>query len=194
MRTSRNAIVLALLLLPAGVLRVAAQAPAAALLAGAVAAAPESMRAGATVLAWEGGKTRVIQQGGNGLVCVADEPGNDRFQTACYHETLEPFMARGRELQALKNTRAEIDSIRLADIQAKRYAFPSAPAVLYNLAGPADSLGADGVPANPTRWYVVYTPYATPQSTGLSLMPDGTGRPWLMYPGKPWAHIMITPK
>jgi hypothetical protein len=64
---------------------------------------------------------------------------------------------------------------------------------LYNLAGPADSLDAEGVPLTPMRWYVVYTPYATPQSTGLSLMPDGTGRPWLMYPGKPWAHIMITP-
>ncbi|HEX5818887.1 MAG TPA: hypothetical protein VFY20_08405 [Gemmatimonadales bacterium] len=193
MRTSRNAIVLALLLLPAGVMRVAAQAPAAALLAGALAAAPDSMRPGATVVAWEGGKARVLKQGSNGLVCVADEPGNARVETACYHESLEPFMARGRELKALKKTRAEIDSIRLADIKGKRYTFPSTPVALYNLAGPADSLDAQGVPANPMRWYVVYTPYATPQSTGLSLMPDGTGRPWLMYPGKPWAHIMITP-
>jgi hypothetical protein len=194
MRTSRKGILLALLLLPAGVLRVAAQAPAAALVAGAVAAAPDSMRAGATVLAVENGRTTVLRKGNNGLVCVADEPGNDRFQTACYAEALEPFMARGRELHFQKKTRAEIDSIRLADIKAKRYAFPSTPSALYNLAGPADSLDVDGVPVHPTRWYVVYVPYATPQSTGLSLMPDGTGRPWLMYPGKPWAHIMITPK
>ena len=193
MRTTRNAIVLALLLLPAGVLRVAAQAPAAARVAGALAAAPDSMRPGATVLAWEDGKTRVLRQGSNGLVCIADEPGNARFETACYHESLEPFMARGRELKAQKKTRAEVDSIRLADIKAKRYAFPSTPVALYNLAGPADSLDAEGVPLKPMRWYVVYTPYATPKSTGLSLMPDGTGRPWLMYPGKPWAHIMITP-
>jgi hypothetical protein len=194
MRRTRKVILLALLLVPAGVLRVAAQAPAAALVAGAVASAPDSMRPGATVLAWEDGKTRVVRKGSNGLVCVADEPGNDRFQTACYHESLEPFMARGRELHALKKTRAEIDSIRLADIKSKRYAFPAAPAVLYNLAGPADSLDADGVPLHATRWYVVYMAYATPETTGISLMPDGTGRPWLMYPGKPWAHIMITPK
>ena len=51
MRTSRNVIVLALLLLPAGVSRVAAQAPAAVRVAGAVAAAPDSMRPGATVVA-----------------------------------------------------------------------------------------------------------------------------------------------
>jgi hypothetical protein len=194
MRTSRNGFVLALLLLPAGVLRVAAQAPAAALVAGAVAAAPDSLRAGATVLASEEGKTRVVRKGSNGLVCLADEPGNDRFQTACYQESLEPFMARGRELRALKKTHAEIDSIRLADIKAKRYTIPRTPTALYNLAGPADSLDADGVPLHQTRWYVVYMPNATPETTGLSLVPDGTGRPWLMYPGKPWAHIMITPK
>ena len=120
MRTSRNVVVLALLLLPAGVSRVAAQAPAAVRVAGAVAAAPDSMRPGATVVAWEDGKTRVLRQGSNGLVCVADEPGNARVETACYHESLEPFMARGRELKAQKKTRAEIDSIRLADIKAKR--------------------------------------------------------------------------
>jgi len=194
MRTSRNGFVLALLLLPAGVLRVAAQAPAAALVAGAVAAAPDSLRAGATVLASEEGKTRVVRKGSNGLVCLADEPGNDRFQTACYQESLEPFMARGRELRALKKTHAEIDSIRLADIKAKRYTIRRTPTALYNLAGPADSLDADGVPLHQTRWYVVYMPNATPETTGLSLVPDGTGRPWLMYPGKPWAHIMITPK
>ena len=33
-----------------------------------------------------------------------------------------------------------------------------------------------------TRW-VVYTPFATPESTGLSLTPV-PGGPWLMYPGK----------
>jgi hypothetical protein len=38
---------------------------------------------------------------------------------------------------------------------------------------------------------VVYVPYATPESTGLSTTP-GTA-PWLMYPGTPGAHIMISP-
>ena len=35
-----------------------------------------------------------------------------------------------------------------------------------------------------------YIPYATEASTGISAMPL-TDQPWLMYPGKPWAHLMI---
>ena len=42
-----------------------------------------------------------------------------------------------------------------------------------------------------TRW-VVYAPFATPESTGLSTTPV-PGGPWLMYPGKAGAHIMINP-
>jgi hypothetical protein len=36
------------------------------------------------------------------------------------------------------------------------------------------------------RW-IVYTSYATPESTGLSTK----AWPWLMYPGTPGTHIMI---
>ena len=42
------------------------------------------------------------------------------------------------------------------------------------------------------RW-VVYTPWATAESTGLPPMPTGPGAPWLMFPGTAGAHIMITP-
>jgi len=42
-----------------------------------------------------------------------------------------------------------------------------------------------------TRW-VIYTPGATPESTGLPTTP-GPGAPWLMFPGTPGAHIMISP-
>ena len=191
MRSAAGSLILAALLLPAGVGRLAAQAPADPLVAGALAAAPPDLREGAGVMVWEGERTRTLRKSSNGLLCLADRPGDARFSTACYQEGLEPFMARGRELRAAGKTRAEIDSIRLADIGAKRYTLP--PAVLYNLAGSADSLGADGVPRDAQRWYVVYMPYATPETSGLSLQPDAAGVPWLMYPGKPWAHAMITP-
>ena len=41
--------------------------------------------------------------------------------------------------------------------------------------------------------YVVYIPFATQESTGLSLRPNGQGHPWLMNPGTHRAHIMISP-
>ena len=41
------------------------------------------------------------------------------------------------------------------------------------------------------RW-VIYTPYATPESTGLSTKP-AENAPWLMDQGTAGAHVMITP-
>ena len=68
---------------------------------------------------------------------------------------------------------------------------PDGPRALFNLYAPADSVDqATGLARGTTRLEVVYTPYATAESTGLPTRP-GNGLPWLMYPGKPWAHIMI---
>ena len=36
--------------------------------------------------------------------------------------------------------------------------------------------------------------YATQETTGLSLAPNESSHPWLMFPGKYNAHIMITPE
>ena len=41
--------------------------------------------------------------------------------------------------------------------------------------------------------YVIYTPLATAETTGLPERPNGKGHPWVMFPGLYRAHIMITP-
>ena len=41
--------------------------------------------------------------------------------------------------------------------------------------------------------YVIYTPFATPEETGLPIKPHAKGMPWLMDPGTHRAHIMIGP-
>ena len=163
--------------------------------AGAVLAAPDSMRAGAAVLGYQGGEVVEIRKGTNELICLADDPATERFQVACYQRALEPFMARGRELHKLKLSHAAVDSARLADIKAGRWKMPEQPTALYNLVAPKDSLdGTTGLPrGNGTRWYVIYIPYATEASSGFTVAADGSGRPWLMNPGEPWAHLMVTP-
>jgi hypothetical protein len=165
-------------------------------IAGAVLAAPDSMRAGAAVLGWQGGELVEIRKGTNELICLADDPATDRFQVACYQKSLDPFMARGRELHKLNLSHPQVDSARMLDIKAGKWKMPSTPTALYNLVAPKDSLdAATGLPrGNGTRWYVVYIPYATEASSGFSTSADGSGRPWLMYPGEPWAHLMVTPK
>jgi hypothetical protein len=68
---------------------------------------------------------------------------------------------------------------------------PKEPRTLYILSGQG-YVAATNTITKPYRRYVVYTPYATPESSGLSTMPI-PGGPWLMFPGKPSAHIMINP-
>ena len=171
----------------------AAQVPAAEIqIAGAVSAAPAALRAAATVIGYRNyHRMATLREGGNELVCLADDPSEPRWHVACYHRDLEPFMRLGRDLEGAGKSRGEIDSTRLAAIQAGTLKMPDGPRMLYNLYAPGDSVDqATGLARSPVGLQVVYIPYATPESTGLSASPGG-GLPWLMYPGKPWAHIMI---
>ena len=160
-------------------------------IAGAVSPAPEEMRDGATVLGYsKEGELVTLRQGDGDLICLADDPADERFHTACYFKALEPFMARGRELRAQGKERAEVLETRAAEIESGKLEMPG-PSALYSLTGPAGSFDpATGEVAGANRTYVVYIPYATAESTGLSPKP-ATGTPWIMSPGKPWAHIML---
>lgn len=166
--------------------------PAAEQIAGAVAPAPEGLRDAATVLGYSGtGELVTLRRGEGDLICLADDPGDERFHVACYYKALDPFMARGRELRAAGKERAEILETREAEIASGKLHMPPGPTALYSLTGPAGSFDkATGTVSGANRTYVVYIPYATAESTGLS--PQGAvGAPWIMSPGKPWAHIML---
>ncbi len=180
------------LLLAAGAGAQEPSAGAAEQIAGAVSPAPEGMRDGATVLGYsEGGDLVTLRQGEGDLVCLADKPADERFHAACYFKALEPFMARGRALRAEGKERAEVLETRAAEIESGKLEMPPGPSALYSLTGPAGSFDpATGEVQGANRTYVVYIPYATAESTGLSPQP-ATNAPWIMSPGKPWAHIML---
>lgn len=159
-----------------------------------VAALPEEFRASASVRELTEGAGLVELRSGEGpYICLADDPTDDRFHAACYHESLEPFMARGRALRAEGRT-TDVDSVRFAEIEAGALPMPTHPAALYSLSG--DSVSVDrstGAVSGASPLYVVYIANATAESTGLPTTPTADG-PWLMFPGTPKAHIMFTPQ
>ena len=156
-------------------------------IAAAVKAAPNSMRDAATVRGYgPDGTITTLREGTGTLVCFADDPAQDGFKVACYHQSLAPFMQRGRELRRQGVT--AVDSVRRAEIEDGTLAYPDHPAALYNLSGTYDA-AADTV-REASRLHVIYVPYQTAESTGLPTRPQGG--PWLMEPGQPWAHIMVT--
>lgn len=166
-------------------------------IAGAVLAAPEDQRDRAGVLGFpaaanEGGDTLVLLRAGTGeLLCLADDPGREGFNVACYHRSLEPFMARGRVLRREGVQGLERTSRRWQEIEAGALSMPDRPTTLHILEGDSFDPGSGEV-ANPYRRWTIYIPGATTESTGLATTPSDSA-PWLMMPGTPSAHIMITP-
>jgi hypothetical protein len=164
-------------------------------IAAAVLPLPDAMRADASVLGYRDSKTLVeLRKGSNGMICLADDPGAPAFHVACYHDSLEPFMARGRALRASGITGEQVDTVRFRELKEGKLKMPAGPAALWSLSGPAGSWDSTTNEVKGGRpLYVVYIPYATQASTGLPVIP-GPGLPWIMFPGTPKAHIMFVPK
>jgi len=158
----------------------------------AVLAAPKDMRAGAAVLGYnDKGELVTLRKGENDLICLAADPKAKAFSVACYHKDLEPFMARGRELTAQGLKGKERHEKRWKEIEEGKLAMPKGPRTLYVLSGQGYDPAKGEVIGAEMRW-VIYVPYATTESTGLPTT-AGAG-PWLMFPGTPGAHIMLSPK
>jgi hypothetical protein len=169
----------------------AAAAPAPAeQIAAAILAAPADRRAGAAVLGYdEKGALVTLREGTNDQICLADNPNEKGLSVACYHKDLEPFMARGRALAA--EGVKDREDIRAKEITAGTLKMAKEPRSLCVVSGTGFDAATGTIADAYTRW-VVYTPFATPESTGLSVTPV-PGGPWLMFPGKGTAHIMINP-
>jgi hypothetical protein len=203
---SPRLVVLALVLLPAVAHAQAAAPPAAPAksvtppaaeqIAAAVLPLPPEFRADARVLGYRAGGHALVplREGKGPFTCLASDPAGQGFHVACYHQSLEPFMARGRALRASGVKGDQVDTVRFAEVRAKKLAMPTHPASLYQLFGPPGAFDpATGSAAKARSLFIVYLPGATAESTGLSTKP-AEGTPWLMFPGTPKAHIMLEPR
>jgi hypothetical protein len=161
----------------------------------AVLAAPEEHRSGAMVYGYdEEGELVVLREGSNEIVCIADDPNREGFSASCYHRDLEPFMERGRELRKEGKSSQEIFDMREEEVKSGKLKMPEDPTTLYVFSAAAEHYNANTGEVNNGKFrYVVYIPYATPESTGLPLGPEAPGMPWIMDPGTHRAHIMINP-
>ena len=164
-------------------------------IAAAVSPLPAQFRETAAVLGYAVGTKGLTQlRAGSGpFICLADDPSDERFHVACYHSSLEPFMARGRDLRTGGVQGAGVDSVRYAEIIAGTLPMPRQPTALYSITAELSSVNHHtGAITGGRPLYVVYIPFATAESTGLPTRP-AANMPWIMFPGTPKAHIMFTP-
>ncbi len=161
----------------------------------AVMAAPAAKRDAATVFGYnEKGAFVLLRKGTNEMICLADDPKIPGLSVASYHEDLEPFMKRGRDLKMAGKTPKEVSDIRDEEAKSGKLMMPKQPTSLYVYTAKAENYDPiTGSVKDGYLRYVIYIPYATAESTGLPLKPDAPGMPWLMDPGTHRAHIMISP-
>jgi len=161
----------------------------------AVLASPEGLREKAMVYGYsDKGEFVVLRQGGNEMVCLADDPAQAGINVSCYQKDLDPFMARGRALKKEGKSFKDIFDVREAEVKSGKLMMPKQPTTLFVFsATPEEFDAATGDVKGGNLRYVVYIPYATAESTGLPLKPEAPGMPWIMDPGTHRAHIMITP-
>ncbi len=161
----------------------------------AVLPAPEVDKEAAMVYGYDSsGGLVVLREGTNNLVCIGDDPSKEGISVACYSKALEPFMKRGRELTAEGKNTKEKREIQGAEVAAGKWQMPIVPSMLYIYYGSDEAYNKKtGELADGQYRYVIYTPFATTQSTGLPSKPHEKGMPWLMDPGTFRAHIMVGP-
>lgn len=158
-------------------------------------AAPMDKQAGAKVYGYTSdGTFKILRNGTNDFVCIADDPKKEGINVSCYHTDLEPFMERGRVLTKEGKNQKEIFDIREKEVKGGQLAMPKQPSTLFALSGSAENYDSKtGDVKDGYLRYVVYIPFATAETTGLPLKPDVPGMPWIMDPGTHKAHIMINP-
>lgn len=166
-----------------------------ALIATALMAAPAESREECTVIGFNmEGEFVTLKEGTNELICLADDPTKSGFNAACYHKSLEPFMARGRALRKEGKSDAEIFDIREEEVKAGKLSMGEPGSTLHIYYGGETKYDPEtGKVADAIYRYVVYMPFATAESTGLPERPVAANHPWIMNPGTHRAHIMISP-
>ncbi|MDF0709094.1 hypothetical protein [Flagellimonas okinawensis] len=166
-----------------------------ALVAASLMAAPAESRDGCKVIGYNmAGEFVTLREGDNEFIVLADNPQQSGFNAACYHKSLEPFMARGRELRAEGKTGPEIFDIREEEAKSGKLDMGKPGATLHIYYGESDQYNPETHEVEGAHYrYVVYLPFATAASTGLPEKPLGSNHPWIMNPGTHKAHIMISP-
>jgi len=162
-------------------------------IAAAVLPLPVEFRDGAGVVTVDGrGQPHVVRASANGLVCLADPPGDSMFDVRCYQASFVPLIYRIRQLAAQGVADSVLDRTIDAEIRSGRLRITKEPTTGYRMYGPIagyDSMRnavGDGIDA----WQSVHLPYRTAASIGLPTSEDGI-HPYVMASGTYWAHVMI---
>lgn len=128
----------------------------------------------------------------NGMICLADQPGDSLFDVRCYQASFIPLVYRARQLAAAGTPDSLFDATMDRAIQGGELHLPDGPTAGYRMLGPVSGFDwATGV-ADDTidAWQSIHFPYRTAGQLGLPTDEDGI-HPFVMSSGTWWSHVMI---
>lgn len=155
---------------------------------------PPALRAAATVVRLDGAShPEVLRQGTNGLVCIDDAPGDDRFDVRCYRDTFIPVVYRAFQLGYDVAGPKVGQEIKAGTLQLSRE-----PTAGYRCLGPAAGYDAARNTVDPRIdcWQSMHFPFRTATEVGFPDMADVPEKqrsttPYVMASGTYWSHVMI---
>ena len=148
---------------------------------------PDDLKAGATVVTYDekSGERQILRQGTNFIEC--QPKAKDGF-VRCYNKVLAPR----RDMEAKLRASGKSDEDVTKEVQAALKDGRLKPTPFGTM-----SYRYSDDPGRIMLLWVISVPNATPESVGVSTGSQrdaalkGNGKPWLMLPGTPGAHIMI---
>ncbi|MEP6689059.1 MAG: hypothetical protein ABJC36_11995 [Gemmatimonadales bacterium] len=162
-------------------------------MAAAVLPLPDELRGGAGVVTLDQtGQPQVWRASVNGMVCLADPPGDAIFDVRCYHASFIPLLYRIRQLAARGVADSVLDRTLDDEIRSGKLRIARTPTAGYRMLGPVAGFDSMRVAVSDTidAWQSVHIPYRTAAAMGLSTTEDGI-HPYVMSSGTFWSHVMI---
>ncbi|HZT77554.1 MAG TPA: hypothetical protein VFA27_12955 [Vicinamibacterales bacterium] len=148
---------------------------------------PDDLKAGATVVTYDEktGDRKVLRQGTNFIEC--QPKAKDGF-VRCYNKVLAPRRDMEAKLRAQGKSDKEVSEAIAAATKSGELKPPPFGTISYRYSDD---------PGRIKLLWVISVPNATPEQLGISTASQrdaalkGNGKPWMMLPGTPGAHIMI---
>ncbi len=154
----------------------------AAMIASAVSAAPHELAKDATVVAMTpGGKMRVVRKGTNGITCMPDNPSSPGADPMCLDK----------------------NAMEWAGAWMTHKTPPNKVGFMYMLAGGSDASNTNPYATKPSggKTWITTGPHVMVVGPAAATMPGyatgahpDTSKPYVMWAGTPYAHLMIPVK
>jgi len=163
-------------------------------IAAAVLPLPAALQKSAAVVRIDAdGQPQMLRSGTNGMVCIADKPGDAQFDVRCYRESFIHVVYRTFQLGA------NVSSPKVgAEIAAGKLKLSNEPTAGFRCLGPASSYdtATNSVTGEGHCWESVHFPFRTAREVGfpdMSEVPENLRQtvPYVMASGTYWSHVMI---